>query len=94
MREFQLDFAEGGSYRGETIDASLTGISFRVEVPANRVRDYLVRLTSATGKIAMTQEIVYIKPIDETFSRISLMFDEESTPQLYRRMVRQAFRGG
>jgi hypothetical protein len=92
MREFRLRFNAQESYRGKTIDASLTGISFSVEVPANRIRDYLVQLVSADGKISMTQEIVYIKPIDEATSRISLMFDEDSTPQSYRTALRKALR--
>jgi hypothetical protein len=94
MREFELRFNSREHYRGETIDASLTGISFRVQVPANRIRDYLVELSSSDGKITMTQEIVYIKPIEEGYSRISLMFPEESTPRLYRQAIRRALRQG
>lgn len=91
LREFRLVF-DHGTYQGTTIDASLTGISFRVQVPANRIREFLVQLVSADGTVDMTQEIVYIKPLDNEYSRISLMFDEQSTPEAYRRQLRRALR--
>ncbi|MGC9313403.1 MAG: hypothetical protein ACP5IA_11985 [Sediminispirochaetaceae bacterium] len=90
MREFRLEFGPKEVYKGTTIDASLTGISFLVEVPSNRIHEHIVKLISADKKISMTQELVYIKAVDETHSRISLLFDTGSTPQLYRNVVGKA----
>ncbi|MFW6362075.1 MAG: hypothetical protein ACOC2R_10025 [Spirochaetota bacterium] len=90
MRQFSLDFGPGEVYTGQTIDASLSSISFRVEVPANRIREHIVTLVSADKKIKMTQELVYIKPVEAGLSRISFMLDSDNTPALYRRMVGRA----
>ncbi len=92
LREFRLEFSPGEVYTGTTIDASLTSISFSVEVSANRIREHLVHLTSADGSISMTQELVYVKPVDETHSRISFMYSASSTPPLYRRIINQALK--
>ena len=90
MREFRLDFGSGEIYTGTTVDASLSSISFIVEVPPNRIREHEVRLISADGNVEMVQELVYIKPVDASHSRISLMFDSGSTPDYYRREVGKA----
>ncbi len=92
MREFRLEFGPKEVYKGTTIDASLTGISFLVEVPSNRIHEHIVKLISSDKKISMTQELVYIKAVDETHSRISLLFDKGSTPQVYRSAVGNAIR--
>jgi hypothetical protein len=92
LREFRLEFSPEEVYTGSTIDASLTSISFFVEVSANRIREHLVHLTSADGSITMTQELVYVKPVDESRSRISFMYSAASTPQLYRRIISQALK--
>jgi len=92
MREFRLEFGPKDVYKGTTIDASLTGISFLVEVPSNRIHEHIVKLISADKKITMTQELFYIKALDETHSRISLLFEKGSTPQLYRNEVGNALR--
>jgi hypothetical protein len=93
FRQFLLSFGPKEVYLGKTIDASLTGIAFHVEVPVYRIREFLVKMVSADKKISMSQEIVYIKPIDEGNSRVSFLFKEESTPPLYRKAVREAMRG-
>ncbi len=92
LRQFRLSFGPKEVYSGKTIDASLTGLAFHVEVPVYRIREFLVKLVSADKKISMTQEIVYIKPIDENNSRVSFLFKEESTPPLYRKTVREAMK--
>ena len=93
MRKFRLDFGSNGVYIGTTIDASLTSISFSVEVPTNRIREHLVKLTSADKKIQMTQELVYVKPVDPAHSRISFMLESDSTPEIYRRILSKALKG-
>jgi len=90
MQEFWLRFGPDEVYRGTTIDASLTGMSFLVEVSTNRIHEPFVQLVSADKKISMEQELVYIKAIDKTHSRISLLLDEGNTPQLYRRIIGKA----
>ena len=90
LQKFRLDFGGDEVYTGDTIDASLSSISFRVEVPANRIREHIVKLTSADKKIKMTQELVYIKPVEAALSRISFMLDSDNTPALYRRLVSRA----
>ncbi len=92
MKEFRLDFGEGQVYTATTIDVSLTSISFLVEVPANRIREYNVTLSSKNEEIKMTQELVYIKPVDPQHSRISFMYSSDSTPALYRRLVSKALK--
>ncbi|MFO7838620.1 MAG: hypothetical protein R6X08_03855 [Desulfosalsimonadaceae bacterium] len=93
MRQFRLDFGANGVYTGNTIDASLTSISFLVKVPTNRIREHLVKLTSADKKIQMTQELVYVKAVDPSHSRISFMLESESTPEIYRRALSKALKG-
>ena len=93
MQQFSLDFGGGEVYTGQTIDASLSSISFRVEVPANRIREHIVTLVSADKKIKMTQELVYIKPVEAGLSRISFMLDSDNTPAHYRRQVSRALGG-
>lgn len=93
MHNFSLDFGSNGVYTGSTIDASLTSISFLVEVPTNRIREHLVKLTSEDKKIQMTQELVYVKPIDPSHSRISFMLESDSTPEIYRRILSKVLKG-
>jgi len=93
MRKFRLDFGSNEVYTGTTIDASLTSISFFVEVPTNRIREHMVKLTSADKRIQMTQELVYVKPVDPTHSRISFMLESDSTPEIYRRILSKALKG-
>jgi hypothetical protein len=92
MRKFRLDFGSNGVYTGTTIDASLTSISFFVEVPTNRIREHLVKLTSADKKVQMTQELVYVKPVDSSHSRISFMLESDSTPEAYRLILNKVLK--
>ncbi len=93
MQKFSLDFGGGEVYTGDTIDASPSSISFLVEVPANRIREHIVTLISDDKKIKMTQELVYVKPVEAELSRISFMLDSENTPAHYRRQVSLALNG-
>jgi len=93
LREFNLDFGSGQKYTGTTIDASLKGISFLIEVPSYKITNPIVKLTSSDNKISMTQELVYIKALDPKRSRISLLFDDGSTPVLYRKIIQKALNG-
>ena len=78
LRRLHVSFgAESSSYHVETIDASRTGISFRLQMPIYSIRDYNLTIKADDASFTLRDELVYAKPLDLATSRVSVHFTEQ-----------------
>ena len=88
LQTLRVSFGEGGeSYRVKTIDASVSGISFKIELPANAIQDYNLTIASDDGGITLHDELVYAKPLDQETSRVSVRFTKQPGLEEYTRLI-------
>ena len=88
LQTLRVSFGEGGeSFRVKTIDASVSGISFRIELPANAIQDYNLTIATDDGAITLHDELVYAKPLDQETSRVSVRFTKQPGLEEYTRLI-------
>jgi hypothetical protein len=88
LQTLKVSFGDGGeSYRVKTIDASVSGISFRIELPAHAIQDYNLTIATDDGGITLHDELVYAKPLDQSSSRVSVHFSKQPGLEEYTRLV-------
>ncbi len=88
LQTLKVSFGDGGeSFRVKTIDASVSGISFRIELPAYAIQDYNLTIATDDGGITLRDELVYAKPLDKESSRVSVHFTKQPGLEEYTRLV-------
>ena len=83
LKHFTVTFENGMVLPAETIDASESGIAFRLEVPVYNISDYNVTLVPSDKSFKLQEEIVYIKPLSSETSRVSIQFTRNSNLESY-----------
>lgn len=83
---------ESQNYAVRTIDASVSGISFRVDIPAYSIQDYNLTIRASDSSFVLQDELVYAKPIDANTSRVSVHLSSQSDLEKYRAQVKDAGR--
>jgi hypothetical protein len=88
LQSLRVSFGESNdSFRVKTIDASVSGISFRIELPAHAIQDYNLTITTDDGGITLKDELVYAKSLDKETSRVSVHFSQQPGLEQYTRLV-------
>jgi hypothetical protein len=91
LRTLTVTFGEGGEpIRAATIDASVSGISFRIDQPVFSIKEYDITLTTGDSRITLRDELVYAKPLDLESSRVSIHFSSQPGLDAYARLVNAA----
>jgi hypothetical protein len=72
-----------------TIDASVSGISFRIDLPVYSIKDYNLVITSSDGGLTLRDELVYAKPLDLESSRVSVHFTSQPGLERYAELFKQ-----
>lgn len=90
LRILRIRFADGTEYDAETIDASSKGIGFAAEVSANSILDFDVILEDRNNKFQIRDELIYVRPLDKTRSRMSLRFSKSNNMKNYLEILSNA----
>jgi hypothetical protein len=93
LRTLTVSFGDNGErHRVTTIDASVSGISFKIDLPAFAIKEYDITLATEDSRITLRDELVYAKPLDPESSRISMHFSSQPGLQQYVRLINEASR--
>ncbi|MBN1525918.1 MAG: PilZ domain-containing protein [Spirochaetales bacterium] len=92
LKHFTVSFEDGTILPAETIDASESGIAFRLDVPVYNISDFNVALTPKDKSFQLQEEIVYIKPLSSQSSRVSISFSRNSDLSPYIARLREGTR--
>ena len=88
LQTLRVSFGDDGeSFRVKTIDASVSGISFRIELPANAIQDYNLTIASDDGGITLRDELVYAKALDQQSSRVSVHLSKQPGLDAYTKLI-------
>jgi len=78
---------EGEEYSAKTIDASPSGISFLVDIPANSIQDFNIVIQAGDKSFTIQDELVYAKALDARTTRVSVHFSSQSDLTEYQRLL-------
>jgi hypothetical protein len=93
LQHLTVSFGQDGErHQASTIDASVSGISFRVEMPVFSIKEYDITLTSKDASITLRDELVYAKPLDLESSRVSIHFSQQPGLAQYIKLINDATR--
>jgi hypothetical protein len=94
VRTLKVTFGDNGiSFQGKTIDASTTGISFKIELPVYSIQEYNLTITADDSSFTLHDELVSANPIDRETSRVSVHFTKQPDLEKYSRLIDSARRG-
>jgi hypothetical protein len=83
LKKFTICFGSNNSMLVDTLDLSVGGISLLVPINARDIESYSITLTSLDNKISLKEDILGIRPLSDSSSRISIMFSKNNSYKEY-----------
>ncbi|MBN1697146.1 MAG: hypothetical protein JW881_06510 [Spirochaetales bacterium] len=90
LRKFSVSFGSDDTVESDTIDLSVGGISLNVPVSVKDIDGYTITLTTLDNKISLKEEILGIRSLGDSRSRISIMFSRNNSYKEYFREILSA----
>jgi hypothetical protein len=87
LKTFYVQFENGERCRAKTVDASSDGIGLVLPLPIFSIKEYTITLEPLNGSFKITDELVYIKPINDRASKVSIKFSHANDLSTYRALL-------
>jgi hypothetical protein len=87
LKRMYVRLGGGERLQARTIDASTNGICLILPLPVYSIHDFEITLKPQDGSFTISDELVYIKPVNNRASRVSIQFSPTNDLSQYNALL-------